>query len=123
MRQREITIGNAYEARVSGKVTTVRILRKAHRKGWIAKNEATGREVQILTAQRLRPLPAERPSASKRVQVYYQPVTNDDPRPCLYLGPAEGYSEVDGQVMIRDQYGEFRTSINYLYLGATCNGF
>jgi hypothetical protein len=51
------TIGNAYEARVSGKVTTVRILSKStYGKGWVAKNEATGREVRILTAARLRPL-------------------------------------------------------------------
>jgi hypothetical protein len=57
MRQREITIGNAYEARVSGKVTTVRILSKSPYKGWVAKNEATGREVHIKTAARLRPLP------------------------------------------------------------------
>jgi hypothetical protein len=57
MRQREVTIGNAYEARVSGKVTTVRILSKStYGKGWVAKNEATGREVHIKTAARLRPL-------------------------------------------------------------------
>jgi hypothetical protein len=55
VKKNQVAIGNAYEAIVSGKRTSVRLLREAP-KGWIAVNELTGREVTIRTAQRLRPL-------------------------------------------------------------------
>ena len=51
MKKSQVAIGNAYEAIVSGKRTSVRLLREAP-KGWIAVNESTGREVTIRTAQR-----------------------------------------------------------------------
>jgi hypothetical protein len=60
---KNVVIGQCYRAKVSGQIQTVRITGKYERfvglkyKGldaWTAINMATGREVKILSAQRLR---------------------------------------------------------------------
>jgi len=65
MRLKDITIGGRYQARVSGAITTVRVLdlRETSTFGGrcrttiVAVNERTGRQLSIRSAQRLRPLP------------------------------------------------------------------
>ncbi len=63
MKLHEIEIGGRYTAKISGKLTVVRILeervrydafRRRERTTWLAVNEATGRKVEIPSAQRLR---------------------------------------------------------------------
>jgi hypothetical protein len=61
VKKREIHIGRTYAAKVSERLVPVTILREQsypsasdRHQGWIARNEATGREVTIRTAQRLR---------------------------------------------------------------------
>lgn len=49
-----VKIGGKYKAKVGGFNTTVTILRESPTKGWYARNERTGREVYIRSAQRLR---------------------------------------------------------------------
>ena len=55
MTAKEIIIGQVYLAKVSGRLTTVRIDRGAHPyKGWYATNTVTERTVRIVSAARLR---------------------------------------------------------------------
>ena len=54
MRKQEIIIGCRYTAKVSGRVQVIRITSPSVYGGWNAVNEATGREVRIKTAGRLR---------------------------------------------------------------------
>jgi hypothetical protein len=54
MKKREIEIGNTYIAKVSGVLAKVRIARESPHGGWQAINLATGREVRIRSAARLR---------------------------------------------------------------------
>ena len=55
MKKAEVEIGGQYRAKVSGKLTVVRIVAAAHNyKGWNAINVATGRPIRIKSAQRLR---------------------------------------------------------------------
>lgn len=54
MRKSEITIGNSYVAKISQKLTVVRIDSNCSYGGWLATNNATGREVHIPTAGKLR---------------------------------------------------------------------
>ena len=70
MKAKDIKIGERYQAKVSGKLTTVRIVAEKESGGnamwggvrsriskyWIAVNEATKREVHIRSAQRLQPI-------------------------------------------------------------------
>ena len=53
MRRDEVQIGKVYLAKVSGKLTQVRIDAKS-RYGWDATNLATGKKVRIKSARRLR---------------------------------------------------------------------
>ena len=54
MKKAEITIGSRYVAKISGKLTVVRITSEASYGGWFAVNTTTGREVRIRTAAKLR---------------------------------------------------------------------
>lgn len=54
MKRSEVEIGGVYLAKVSGRVVYVRILRPSQHGGWVAVSTATGREVRIKTAARLR---------------------------------------------------------------------
>jgi hypothetical protein len=54
MNAKQITIGGEYLVKVAGILTVVRIERAHEHGGWIARNVATGREVRIRTARRLR---------------------------------------------------------------------
>jgi hypothetical protein len=54
MKKADIRIGGTYVAKVSGSLTTVRIMSESIYGGWNGQNIATGREVRIKTAARLR---------------------------------------------------------------------
>lgn len=66
MKTREVEIGSVYTAKVSGKVTNVRILRvNPFGVGWVGVNLLTGREVHIRSARRLRRRIARGPTAMR----------------------------------------------------------
>ncbi len=54
MRKRNVRIGTTYIVKVSGKLTRVRITGESPHGGWSGTNLATGREIRIRTAARLR---------------------------------------------------------------------
>ena len=54
MKKNEVMIGSRYMAKVSDKVTVVRIDSESQYGGWNATNLMTGREIRIRSAQRLR---------------------------------------------------------------------
>lgn len=54
MKKVEVKVGGHYTAKVSDKLTTVRIDAENPRGGWDATNTATGRKVRIKSARRLR---------------------------------------------------------------------
>ena len=63
MKSKDVEVGGRYIAKISGKLTIVRILeervrydafRRRERTTWLALNEATGRTIDIRSAQRLR---------------------------------------------------------------------
>jgi hypothetical protein len=60
MKKNDITIGGVYVCKVSGKLVPVRIVQASPTGGWQAVNVATGREVRVKTAARLR-RPAVKP--------------------------------------------------------------
>ncbi len=54
MKKQDVQIGSVYIAKVSGALTKVRIDRQSPYGGWQGTNLATGREVRIRGAARLR---------------------------------------------------------------------
>ncbi len=60
MQKRNVRIGTTYIVKVSGTLARVRLTREHDRGGWYGSNLATGREIRIRTAARLR---SEAPAA------------------------------------------------------------
>lgn len=54
MKKRDVEVGCTYVAKVSGNLTTVRLVSESEYGGWNAVNTATGRKVRIKSAARLR---------------------------------------------------------------------
>jgi hypothetical protein len=54
MQKRNAHIGSTYIVKVSGTLAKVRLTREHPRGGWYGTNLATGREIRIRTAARLR---------------------------------------------------------------------
>ena len=54
MQKQNVHIGTTYVVKVSGTLAKVRITREHPRGGWYGTNLATGREIRIRTAARLR---------------------------------------------------------------------
>ena len=54
MQKHNIQVGSTYIVKVSGTLAKVRITREHPRGGWYGTNLATGREIRIRTAARLR---------------------------------------------------------------------
>ena len=54
MQKQNIKVGSTYIVKVSGTLAKVRITREHDRGGWYGTNLATGREIRIRTAARLR---------------------------------------------------------------------
>jgi hypothetical protein len=71
MQKHNIKVGSTYIVKVSGTLTRVRITREHARGGWYGTNLATGREIRIRTAARLRSevLPAQEisPDEARRI--------------------------------------------------------
>ena len=54
MQKQNVHIGTTYIVKVSGRLAKVRLTREHARGGWYGANLATGREIRIRTAARLR---------------------------------------------------------------------
>ena len=54
MQKHNIQVGSTYIVKVSGTLAKVRLTRESPRGGWYGTNLATGREIRIRTAARLR---------------------------------------------------------------------
>lgn len=54
MQKQKVHIGSTYIVKVSGTLAKVRLTREHPRGGWYGTNLATGREIRIRTAARLR---------------------------------------------------------------------
>ncbi len=54
MTKAKVSIGTTYIVKVSGKLAKVRLTRECEYGGWYGTNLATGREIRIRTAARLR---------------------------------------------------------------------
>jgi len=54
MQKQNIKVGSTYIVKVSGTLAKVRLTREHPRGGWYGTNLATGREIRIRTAARLR---------------------------------------------------------------------
>ena len=54
MKKAQVEINKVYVAKVSGKLTQVRLLRKSRYGGWGATNLTTGRQIRIKSAAKLR---------------------------------------------------------------------
>ncbi len=59
MQKQNVTIGTTYIVKVSGSLAKVRLTREHGRRGWYGTNLATGREIRIRTAARLRNVHAQ----------------------------------------------------------------
>ncbi len=70
MQKQNVRIGATYVVKVSGNLTKVRITRESPNGGWYGTNQATGREIRIRTAARLRsevPAQAITPDEARRI--------------------------------------------------------
>ena len=54
MKKAEVSLGHIYIAKVSGKLTRIRLDRVCEYGGWLATNLVTNREVRVRSAARLR---------------------------------------------------------------------
>lgn len=54
MKKADVKIGSTYEAKISDKLVPVRLIGESAFGGWNAVNEATGRNVRIKSAAKLR---------------------------------------------------------------------
>jgi hypothetical protein len=54
MKSYEVRVGNTYEVMVSGKLAPVKLTHISLTMGWYGVNTATGREVRVKTARKLR---------------------------------------------------------------------
>ena len=80
MKQHEIETGKIYIAKVSGKLTKVRIDDVSPHGGWTATNVATGKKIRIRSPQRLR---AEADAAPKKKETKQAPGSDNTPTPSL----------------------------------------
>ncbi len=71
MQKQNVHIGTTYIVKVSGTLAKVRLTREHPRGGWYGTNLATGREIRIRTAARLRseamPAQAISPEEARRL--------------------------------------------------------
>ena len=54
MKKRDVTLGEVYAVKVSGRIQPVRLLAESPHGGWVGRNEQTGREIRIRSAAKLR---------------------------------------------------------------------
>lgn len=56
MLKKDVQVGATYVVKVSGKTAGVKIVAEHHLGGWLGRNIATGRDIRVRTAARLRRL-------------------------------------------------------------------
>ncbi|MFY9224652.1 MAG: hypothetical protein WAQ98_18405 [Blastocatellia bacterium] len=56
MKAKDVVIGQIYLVKVSAKLQRVRLIKRSNYGGWVGMNLATGREIRIKTAAKLRSL-------------------------------------------------------------------
>ncbi len=56
MKTKDVVIGQIYLVKVSAKLQRVRLIKSSNYGGWVGINLATGREIRIKTAAKLRTL-------------------------------------------------------------------
>ena len=56
MKTKDVVIGQIYLVKVSAKLQRVRLIKSSNYGGWVGINLATGREIRIKTAAKLRSL-------------------------------------------------------------------
>lgn len=66
MTKQNVQIGTTYIVKVSGSLARVKLTREHDRGGWYGTNLATGREIRIRTAARLRN--EVKPAGDKRIE-------------------------------------------------------
>jgi hypothetical protein len=54
MKKHDVVLGQVYAVKVSGHIQPVRVVSENPYGGWVGKNEATGREMRIRSAAKLR---------------------------------------------------------------------
>ena len=54
MKKRDVTLGQVYVVKVSGRIQQVRLVAESPYGGWVGRNLRIGREVRIRSAARLR---------------------------------------------------------------------
>ena len=54
MKKRDVTLGQVYAVKVSGRIQPVRLVAESPYGGWVGRNEKTGREIRIRSAAKLR---------------------------------------------------------------------
>ena len=54
MKKRDVTLGQVYAVKVSGRIQPVRLVAVSPYGGWVGRNEKTGREIRIRSAAKLR---------------------------------------------------------------------
>ena len=54
MKRRDVTLGQVYAVKVSGRIQPVRLIAESPHGGWVGRNEQTGREIRIRSAAKLR---------------------------------------------------------------------
>jgi hypothetical protein len=66
MKKAQVQVGKSYLAKVSNKLTVVTLIEESVYGGWNARNEMTGREVRVKSAQKLRKLAERIPGTSNK---------------------------------------------------------
>jgi hypothetical protein len=96
MQKHNVQIGTTYIVKVSGTLAKVRITREHPRGGWYGTNLATGREIRIRTAARLRsevkPPGEERPAQIRNPRL--PDFSADELRPVVERAKAEILADV-----------------------------
>jgi hypothetical protein len=54
MKKCDVTLGQVYAVKVSGRIQPVRLIAESPYGGWVGRNEQTGREIRIRSAAKLR---------------------------------------------------------------------
>jgi hypothetical protein len=74
MKKRDITLGQVYAVKVSGRIQPVRVIAESPYGGWLGRNEETGREVRIRSAAKLR-------ARLEKISDKWRPASNQQPQP------------------------------------------
>ena len=112
MQKHNVQIGTTYIVKVSGTLAKVRITREHPRGGWYGTNLATGREIRIRTAARLRS--EAKPDGEERIDKTRNPrlpdFSADELRRVVERAKAEILAAVEARLQ-HDPAAEFKTAL------------